>query len=167
MAGPQLALCMTKGVLPPIQTEKIQGTSSWLSELVQGVLVPGCQQNARYDFACRDDGGGSAEGRSEARKNGMGGMGHGTWDMGWDGLGRAVPRLRPYVCKVTGQHLMAYMQQARRAGAICSYADISLPGLARWQMRGTSSSVSLWGVWGESAWAGSGCRRRALALAPL
>lgn len=58
MAGPQLALCMTKGALPPIQTEKIQGTSSWLSELVQGVLVPGCQQNARYDFACRDSDGG-------------------------------------------------------------------------------------------------------------
>lgn len=94
MAGPQLALCMTKGVLPPIQTEKIQGTSSWLSELVQGVLVPGCQQkNARYDFACRDDGGGSAEGRSEASKKGMGGMG---WDGTWDGRGRAVLRLRPY-----------------------------------------------------------------------
>lgn len=58
MVGPQLALCMTKGVLEPIQTDKIQGTSSWLSELVQGVLLPGCQHNARYDCACRDGDGG-------------------------------------------------------------------------------------------------------------
>lgn len=94
-------------------------------------------------------GGGSAEG-SEARKNGMGGMGwDGTWDMGWAWACSSSPEA---VCMqssgaVLGDlHTGLYATSAAGQGTICSYADIALPGLARLQMRGTSSSVSLWGV---------------------
>lgn len=137
MAGPQLALCMTKGVLPPIQTEKIQGTSSWLSELVQGVLVPGCQQNARYDFACRDDGGGSAEGRSEARKNGMGGMGHGTWDMGHGmGWAWACSSSPEAVCMQSNGAALDGLYATSAAGQgdmqLCSYVAMRISHCLAW-----------------------------------
>lgn len=76
VVGPQLAFVHDEGPLAPIQTDKIQGTSSWLSELAPRRAAAGMSTERKVRLCVYGQRwGGSEEGGVRPARM--------AWDMGW------------------------------------------------------------------------------------